>query len=401
MPKNNIGRGNNPKSHGNHRLGDEKPVLKQVNLLPGHWEIIKRIGNGNSSRGVRTLLDGKKPVKNKTLTLICGLPGTGKSTLAEKLHGLAIAVDDYPGLYVDGIYQSQLQKESHQWCLNTVEAWMEDGVEISVHNTNTRNIYRKPYIELADKYGYAVHLITTQAVILPNGEKAISTHNVPAEVIESMRLGWEEFNQIPKTGMTPADVAVQMVNLQRPGAIIFDMDKTIKRPKQGRAFPNSPFDFEFLPEFKQWADGDDNDEIELYIASNQRGIAGEQKTEEFLHNEVELLSESLKKIGLDFNAMYFAPNRNTPDCLIYEDGTWLESPDYNLVFDKPNTGIFQDIIYENPNKVYWIVGDGHTDNATEDWQFAQNCQKLNPDLDVRYVPIELVNLYWTLIKYNE
>ena len=398
MPKNYIGRGSNPNSHGNRKVGDEDLILKQVNLFPGHWEILKRIGDGNYSKGVRTLLDGKNPVKNKTLTLICGLPGTGKSTLAEKLYGLAIADEDYPGLDLNGVDKSELQKQSHQWCLDTVEAWMKDGVEITVHNTFTRNIYRKPYLELAGKYGYAVHVITTNAVVLPSGETAVSTHNVPAEVIESMRLGWENFNEIPKLGMTAADIGVQMNKLQYPEAIIFDMDKTIKRSKQGRTFPNSPFDFEFLPEFKEWADNSIADGTELYIASNQRGIGGGQKTEEFLQNEVELLSESLDKIGLYFSAMYFAPDQNTPDCLIYEDGTWLESANYNLAFDKPNTGIFQDICFQSPNKVYWIVGDAHTDNAFEDWQFAQNCQKLNPDLDVRYVPIELLDIYWSLIR---
>ena len=135
----------------------------------------------------------------KTLTLICGLPGNGKTTLAHKLSVFAVAADDFPGLYVDGVYQQRLQKDSHEWCKSQVEGLMIEAQIVSkhdivVHNTFTRNNYRQPYIDLAMKYGYAVHVVTSEAVILPTGDRTSSVHNVPAEIVESMRNGWEPFN---------------------------------------------------------------------------------------------------------------------------------------------------------------------------------------------------------------
>lgn len=131
----------------------------------------------------------------KTLTLVCGLPGNGKTTLARKLPGFAVAADDFSGLYVDGAYQHHLQKDSHEWCKSQVEKWMsDDEPQITVHNTFTRNNYRQPYIDLAMKYGYAVHVVTSEAVILPSGDRTSSAHNVSAEVVESMRNGWEYIN---------------------------------------------------------------------------------------------------------------------------------------------------------------------------------------------------------------
>lgn len=148
----------------------------------------------------------------KTLYIIRGCPGDGKTTLAldlsrGKYSPKEIAADNMPGLYVDGVYQNHLQKESHVWCQETVEAWMKRGESVIVHNTFTRHIYIKPYLELAKKYGYAVHVIHSEAVILPNGDRTNSTHNVPQEILDGMRSGFESFNPIPKQGISPADIA--------------------------------------------------------------------------------------------------------------------------------------------------------------------------------------------------
>jgi histidinol phosphatase-like enzyme/predicted kinase len=337
----------------------------------------------------------------KTLTLVCGLPGNGKTTLAKKLSGNAIAADDYPDLYIDGVYKAELQKKSHEWCQETVEEWLKQGAEeVIVHNTFTRNIYRKPYIELAKKYGYSVHIVTSEAVILPSGERTTSTHNVPDEVLESMRIGWEAFNPVPKLGITASDIAAQMTGLQYPDAIIFDMDKTIKRPKDGRTFPSSPDDFEITLEFQRWAKEFCDPEIELYIVSNQRGIGTGQKTVQFLKDEAKLLTDHLEtELDICFASCQFATHQGGRDSIKYypRHEEWIHIEHTTGRVDKPGTQTFISIFEEIPFRVCWIVGDSHTDNASEDWQFAQACQKLNPRIDVRYVPIELLNVYWSLI----
>jgi hypothetical protein len=58
----NSGKGSNPNSHNN------KPKLgvkhREVGLTPEHWEVVKQVGEGNYSRGMRSLmmmyLRGKK-----------------------------------------------------------------------------------------------------------------------------------------------------------------------------------------------------------------------------------------------------------------------------------------------------------------------------------------------------
>jgi histidinol phosphatase-like enzyme len=289
--------------------------------------------------------------------------------------------------------QNHLQKQSHEWCQGWVTRWMKDGEEeIVIHNTFTREIFIKPYFELAKQYGYSVHIVHSEGVILPSGERTISTHSVPQDILDSMRSSFEPFNKIPKVGITPADIAVQMSGLHYPQAIIFDMDKTIKRPKNGRTFPQSPNDFELMPEFINWLDGYDYHNLDLYIVSNQRGITKGQKTEEFLKTEVELLQETLQ---LRFNKMYFPTSKNT--CLVYDDGDWMNWKSENQL-EKPSTGVFVDIQLDSLLIDFWIVGDAHSNETATDWQYAQNCQRQFPELDIRYVPIEMLNLYWSLVS---
>ncbi|WP_099066516.1 AAA family ATPase [Nostoc linckia] len=338
---------------------------------------------------------------HKTVTLVMGCPGDGKTSLSKKLPGKAIAADDYPNLYIDGVYQADLQKTSHEWCHNTVEEWMKAGEEeIIVHNTFTRNIYRKPYIELAAKYGYAVHVVTSEAVILANGERTTSTHNVPDAVLESMRSGWEPFNPVQKLGITAKDIAVQMRGLDYPNVIVFDMYKTIKCPKEGRTFPRSPDDFEIVPEFEEWAKKYDKRSSLLYVVSNQRGIGTGQKTIDFLEEEIRLLAAYLdEEFDIGF-VWQFATNQGGNNSIYYNllSNIFVHETCTGRT-DKPGIEAFLNITKDAGKSFrnYWIVGDAHTDNASEDWQFAQACQKANPEIDIRYVPIELLNVYWELI----
>lgn len=134
--------------------------------------------------------------KSKTLYLVRGIPGSGKSTLAAKLaprHN--VAADDFPGIYVDGVYQVEQQRASHQWCFDWASQWMSEGVNnIAVHNTFCDPKYLEDYILDAANYGYAVHIIHSEAVVLPSYECTKSIHNVPQDVIERMRRSFKSFS---------------------------------------------------------------------------------------------------------------------------------------------------------------------------------------------------------------
>lgn len=344
----------------------------------------------------------------KTLIINRGCPGNGKTTLAKKIRGaVAIAADDMPGLYEkDGTYNQYMQKLSHEWCQAGVESMMKDGIEtIVVHNTFTKLLYIQPYLQLAKKYGYAVHIVHSEAVILPDGSRTQSEHNVPGSVLDSMKQGWEPFDPAPKRGITTKQLSVELANVRYPDVIVFDKDGTITRPREGRTFPQSPDDFELVPEFHEWADGfPQSEELALYIVTNQRGLSTGQKTFDFLQHEIGNLTHFLRNYqDIDIDKVLVAPAYDSNQCWIKFLGQdWERKESYERT-DKPGTGMFDSIVKSqsirlNPASSYWIVGDAHTDDRPEDWEFAQACKAKYPDVNITYVPIEMIGTFWTLVN---
>lgn len=129
---------------------------------------------------------------NFTKRLIClrGLPGSGKSTFARMIW------NDYAIHEADKFFEQNGEykfdptkiKDAHEWCRNNVEQQMKDNElnsqyypEIVVANTFTQEWEMKPYMELADKYGY-----TFISLVVENRHGNQSIHNVPAETIKKM-----------------------------------------------------------------------------------------------------------------------------------------------------------------------------------------------------------------------
>ena len=125
----------------------------------------------------------------KTLFLIRGLPGSGKSSLIESLRITHNVSADMYHINSEGIYDWKPQnvKASHEWCKNQVRNFMlKEYTNIAVDNTFT--IFRElgPYFELAEEFGYRV---STLIVENRHGNKSI--HNVPEETIEKMKVRFE------------------------------------------------------------------------------------------------------------------------------------------------------------------------------------------------------------------
>ena len=132
----------------------------------------------------------------KTLFLIRGLPGSGKSTFGRIIwsNDIIFEADKYFE-DEDGNYKfdpSKL-KEAHAWCKTQVENAMLQNhskeqyyPEIVVSNTFTTEKEMKDYFELASKYNYKV-----VSLIVENRHESKSIHNVPVETMEKMRKRFE------------------------------------------------------------------------------------------------------------------------------------------------------------------------------------------------------------------
>jgi len=130
----------------------------------------------------------------KTLFIVRGLPGSGKSWLARLLTinaAAAFAADDF--FEKDGGYDFDPAKlsEAHQWCISrTNEAMAEGQPFVAVHNTFSKAWEAEPYYDLASMHGYTVFVIEAQ-------NDFGNTHGVPDGVIEGMRERWEPLEGAP------------------------------------------------------------------------------------------------------------------------------------------------------------------------------------------------------------
>ena len=135
---------------------------------------------------------------NFKLVLVRGLPGSGKTVLANligiqnpwllELNTKIFSTDDL--FMVDGEYQFDASKlpEYHKANIDNVKKEMKNFSynNIVVHNTFTQEWEMEPYYELAKKYGWAVI-----SLIVENRHEGKSIHGVPDNAIEHMRNRFE------------------------------------------------------------------------------------------------------------------------------------------------------------------------------------------------------------------
>ena len=135
---------------------------------------------------------------SKVLYIVRGLPGSGKSTFAEKLVGCDFLVCEADKYFIDketGEYNFDVTKlkDAHKYCQDLVETYMKDSLvndqfyrEIAVSNTFTQEWEMKTYFELAEKYGYMVF-----TVVVENRHNGKNVHGVPEDKLEIMKNRFE------------------------------------------------------------------------------------------------------------------------------------------------------------------------------------------------------------------
>lgn len=122
-----------------------------------------------------------------TLILLRGLPGAGKTTLANLLSEKkwpVFSVDDYFTNPQTKEYTFEFEKNhlAYAACQNQTENAMKQGLEkIFVANTFTMDWELAPYFALSLRYNYKVFVATVE-----NYHQQANLHNVSEEQLQKM-----------------------------------------------------------------------------------------------------------------------------------------------------------------------------------------------------------------------
>lgn len=128
----------------------------------------------------------------KKVTIMRGIPGSGKSTWARNnVVGRFVSADDYfidnNGVYV---FNKDHLAAAHDLCLrNFVYLLDNETPSLVVDNTNVRAFEIAPYYRLAEAFGYHVEIIWLICDPVIAANRCI--HGVPIDLVKSMSLSFD------------------------------------------------------------------------------------------------------------------------------------------------------------------------------------------------------------------
>ncbi len=126
------------------------------------------------------------------LTIIRGIPGSGKTTYAkylmQQLDGpmpYHFEADDYFNIGGSYHWSPKYTGEAHKWCQFRVRTMLEHGHNVIVSNTFVLATTLHPYIDMCDELNipYRIFRMYTEYK---------NTHNVPEEVVQRMKDTMED-----------------------------------------------------------------------------------------------------------------------------------------------------------------------------------------------------------------
>lgn len=123
-----------------------------------------------------------------TLTIIRGLPGSGKTTMARKLSAETGAkhfeADDYFSSADGYKFVPSNVGDAHARCQKNAERALRNGDDVIVANTFSEQWEMGFYRKIAAECGATCEIIVATGSYL-------NVHGVPDEVVERMRDRWE------------------------------------------------------------------------------------------------------------------------------------------------------------------------------------------------------------------
>jgi len=119
------------------------------------------------------------------LTLIRGIPGSGKTTLAKSL-GIQNHFEADMFFISGGEYKFNPAKlkEAHAWCQSQTRNALARGEDVVTSNTFCRLWEMQAYLDMAKEYGAEIE------IKICSGDY-VNVHGVPGDVVERMRRDFE------------------------------------------------------------------------------------------------------------------------------------------------------------------------------------------------------------------
>ena len=140
-------------------------------------------------------------MKNKNIVFILrGLPGSGKSIVANKLaesskSSIIHSTDDYHIKNNEYVFDGSRVKEYHRMNLEAFTTSCEQGTEIVVcDNTNVLRNHYKEYKEVAEKNNYIVIIIVVDEFRVKECKKR-EKHDIPLKILEDMKKQFQFKNK--------------------------------------------------------------------------------------------------------------------------------------------------------------------------------------------------------------
>lgn len=122
------------------------------------------------------------------LTLVRGLPGSGKSTYARSLGVMHLENDMFLISHGEYKWSREAARKAHARCVMSARSFMESGADLVVSNTFVKTRDMKAYRKAAEDFGYQVEVHTCRG-------NYGSIHNVPETDLQRIANSWQEMKE--------------------------------------------------------------------------------------------------------------------------------------------------------------------------------------------------------------
>ena len=126
------------------------------------------------------------------IMIIRGLPGSGKTTFANKVkkdNEVVVEADQFHMIDDEYIYRPEMAGRAHEWCQSQVAYFLNQGKSVLVANTFITARTLVPYYEIAKEFNVDFKIKTMDT-------QYNNIHDVPEDVLNRMGIQWESWKNL-------------------------------------------------------------------------------------------------------------------------------------------------------------------------------------------------------------